>query len=129
MAENTLDKEFNDQSYGFQRLIGIGLLLCLIVFIVAVGVRYLQAADPYIHEVLSLDGNQERGKDIFQLNCAVCHGIEAEGEVGPSLLRVSVRKSQVKLIKQVVSGNTPPMPQFQPVAQDMADLLKYLDTL
>jgi hypothetical protein len=33
------------------------------------------------------------------------------------------------LIQQVVSGNTPPMPQFQPEAKDMADLLEYLEQL
>jgi len=66
---------------------------------------------------------------LYAEHCAVCHGIEANGEVGPSLLGVSARKSKVKLIKQVVSGNTPPMPQFQPKPEDMADLLEYLETL
>jgi hypothetical protein len=33
------------------------------------------------------------------------------------------------LIHQVTSGETPPMPQFQPSAQEMADLLKYLESL
>ncbi|MBE7381924.1 MAG: cytochrome c [Leptolyngbya sp. SIO1E4] len=93
------------------------------------GVRHVQAADPYVQEVLALDGNERRGQDIFQMNCAVCHGIQARGEVGPSLLGVSARKSQARLIKQVVSGKTPPMPQFQPDPQDMADLLKYLESL
>jgi hypothetical protein len=45
------------------------------------------------------------------------------------LLGVSTRKSKASLIKQVVSGETPPMPQFQPGPQEMADLLKYLETL
>lgn len=92
-------------------------------------VRHVQAADPYIQDVLSLRGDRDRGQEIFQMNCAVCHGLEANGEVGPSLLGVSTRKSKVKLIKQVVSGNTPPMPQFQPEPQDMADLLQYLEDL
>jgi hypothetical protein len=29
----------------------------------------------------------------------------------------------------VVSGRTPPMPKFQPEAQEMADLLEYLENL
>jgi len=29
----------------------------------------------------------------------------------------------------VVSGETPPMPMFQPKPQEMADLLKYLEKL
>ncbi|MEO0986015.1 MAG: cytochrome c [Cyanobacteria bacterium J06639_14] len=96
---------------------------------IAFGTRYLRAADPYIHEVLTLAGNDVRGQKIFQMNCAVCHGLEAKGEVGPSLLGVSARKSKTRLIQQVVSGKTPPMPQFQPDPQDMADLLKYLAKL
>lgn len=121
-----------------ERLAVPGLLLrtCLliagIVLVVGVfllGIRKMQASDPYIQAVLVRQGDSDRGQAIFQMNCAVCHGIEANGEVGPSLLGVSDRLSQVKLIQQVVSGKTPPMPQFQPDPQDMADLLQYLDTL
>jgi len=49
--------------------------------------------------------------------------------VGPNLHGVSERKSDAKLVQQVVSGETPPMPQFQPSPQDMADLLSYLKQL
>ena len=129
MAENTLDEEFQDQLPGLQRLLSVAVLIGVIIFTVIMGVRHVQAADPYVQEVLALDGNERRGQDIFQMNCAVCHGIQARGEVGPSLLGVSARKSQARLIKQVVSGKTPPMPQFQPDPQDMADLLKYLESL
>jgi mono/diheme cytochrome c family protein len=96
---------------------------------IGLGVRHVQASDPYIHEVLSLQGEQGRGQAIFQMNCAICHGIEAHGEVGPSLLQVSDRMSKIRLIQQVTSGRTPPMPQFQPEPQDMADLLAYLESL
>jgi hypothetical protein len=33
------------------------------------------------------------------------------------------------MIQQVTGGNTPPMPQFQPDPQEMADLIEYLKTL
>jgi len=89
----------------------------------------MQASEPYIKEVLAQEGNADRGEAIFKMNCAVCHGIEATGEVGPTLRGVSDHKTKVSLIKQVISGKTPPMPQFQPNAQDMADLLKYLEKL
>ena len=92
------------------------------------GMRSLQA-DPYSQAVLSLTGDAERGGDIFMMNCSTCHGADAAGRVGPSLKGVSDRKSQWRLIEQVVSGKTPPMPQFQPNPQDMADLLSYLKTL
>jgi len=129
LAENTFEKEFEAQSFSLPRFLGALVLIIAIAFAVVAGIRHVQAADPYIQDVLTLEGNQKRGQEIFQMNCAVCHGIDAEGEVGPSLLGVSARKSKVKLIKQVVSGKTPPMPQFQPNPQDMADLLKYLETL
>ena len=104
-------------------------LMGMVTLTIVLGVRQVQASDPYIHQVLSLQGEQARGQAIFQMNCAVCHGIEANGEVGPSLLKVSGRMSKIRLIQQVTSGSTPPMPQFQPEAQDMADLLTYLESL
>ncbi len=108
------------------------LLLALMGVLVAgvlFGVRQWQAADPYIHAVLALEGDRDQGQAIFQMNCAVCHGLAADGEVGPSLQQVSSRLSQVDLIHQVISGDTPPMPQFQPDPQEMADLLEYLRSL
>lgn len=129
LADNALDQDFADSSLGNQRrLMVVGVLLTLILGILFF-VWHAQAVDPYVQEVLALEADSDRGHEIFQMNCAVCHGIEANGEVGPSLLGVSARKSKVKLIQQVVSGNTPPMPQFQPEPKDMADLLGYLEQL
>jgi len=129
LADNALNQNLSKSSSDAQRWlwwVGMAVVLILAVFFV---VRHAQSADPYVQEVLSLPGNRDRGQEIFQMNCAVCHGMEAHGEVGPSLLGVSARKSKSKLIQQVVSGNTPPMPQFQPEAKDMADLLEYLEQL
>ena len=106
-------------------IIGLVLLLCLALW----GLHSLRPADPYVQNVLQLTGNAERGHDLFQLNCATCHGLEAAGEVGPNLQGVSARKSKSDLIIQVISGQTPPMPQFQPNEKDMADLLAFLETL
>ncbi|AFY39577.1 cytochrome c class I [[Leptolyngbya] sp. PCC 7376] len=109
------------------------LVLGLILAIVAsgfVGVYASQAtSDPYTREVLTLVGDDLQGNAIFQINCAGCHGIQADGNVGPSLKGVTQRKSDSRLIQQVISGNTPPMPKFQPEPEEMADLLSYLHTL
>ncbi|OKH17039.1 c-type cytochrome [[Limnothrix rosea] IAM M-220] len=108
-------------------------VLALILGIVVsgfVGVYASQAAaDPYTREVLALGGDEIQGNAIFQINCAGCHGMRGNGNVGPSLKEVSQRKSDSRLIQQVISGNTPPMPKFQPAPQEMADLLSYLHTL
>jgi mono/diheme cytochrome c family protein len=84
---------------------------------------------PYVKAVLALNGDADQGEAIFQLNCAACHGVAAMGNVGPSLRSVANRRSAQSIIEQVISGNTPPMPQFQPDPQTMADLLNYLQSL
>jgi mono/diheme cytochrome c family protein len=85
--------------------------------------------DPYTRQTLALQGSVEHGALLFRLNCAGCHGIAAQGLVGPDLHGVAERKNQRQLIQQVVSGRTPPMPRFQPEPQAMADLLAYLNGL
>ena len=113
-----------------QQLAVIAVAIMLAIALAIFGVHILQApSDPYIKSVLSLTGNPAQGHAIFQMNCAGCHGWQADGNVGPSLQGVSKRKSHYGLIHQVISGETPPMPQFQPSLQEMADLLSYLETL
>ncbi|MCP9790757.1 cytochrome c [Vulcanococcus limneticus Candia 3F8] len=86
-------------------------------------------SDPYTRSTLQLGGSAERGGQLFMINCAGCHGIAAQGLVGPNLHGVASRKNDRQLIQQVVSGRTPPMPRFQPEPQAMADLLAYLHAL
>ncbi|MFM7239273.1 MAG: c-type cytochrome [Cyanobium sp.] len=97
----------------------------VVVLLVLPGSR----TDPYTRQTLTLQGSVEHGALLFRLNCAGCHGIAAQGLVGPDLHGVAERKNQRQLIQQVVSGRTPPMPRFQPEPQAMADLLAYLNGL
>ena len=113
----------------FKRWLVAVLGFCLMITITLFGIYWLETSDPYIQSVLANTGNIQRGHNMFQINCAGCHGWQAEGNVGPSLYNVSRRKSTAQLIHQVVSGATPPMPKFQPNSQEMADLLKYLENL
>ena len=112
-----------------QRLLILALVLIFTLCITILGIYHNQTPDPYINEVLSLKGDSINGEAIFQINCAGCHGIKANGSVGPSLQNVPRRKSKIELINQVISGNTPPMPKFQPSPEEMADLLTYLEQL
>ncbi len=93
------------------------------------GMYGFRQSDPYTERVLKLTGDSVQGHAIFQMNCATCHGLNADGKVGPSLKGVASRRSQISLIEQVTSGKTPPMPQFQPSPEEMADLLQYLNKL
>jgi mono/diheme cytochrome c family protein len=92
---------------------------------------FLQAGprDPYSRATLALKGDDVSGGKLFRLNCAGCHGLAAQGLVGPNLHGVDHRKSDRQLIQQVISGRTPPMPRFQLDPQDMADLLAFLHLL
>ncbi|MDE5096188.1 MAG: cytochrome c [Trichodesmium sp. St11_bin5] len=104
----------------------VGSAVLLVILFIFLGVEPSQVSDPYSKDVLSLEGNPIKGQDIFKINCAGCHKSSMDSQVGPRLEGVSQHKSDLAIIKQVVSGQTPPMPQFQPSEQEMADLLSYL---
>jgi mono/diheme cytochrome c family protein len=124
-----LDNQFATVETFLQKMALFALAALLSVFLAFLGMYQFRTSDPYVKSVLSVKGDSIQGHAIFQMNCSGCHGLEADGRVGPSLLRISDRKSKLDLIDQVTSGKTPPMPQFQPSAQEMADLLTYLESL
>ncbi|MEL6495453.1 MAG: cytochrome c [Cyanobacteria bacterium J06623_7] len=110
------------------------LTLIIVAVILAAGIAILgiywqNNSDPYTQEVLALEGDPQKGLAIFQINCAGCHNLQSEKNVGPRLENISHRKSSREIIIQVVSGQTPPMPKFQPSEREMADLLSYLTKL
>ena len=87
------------------------------------------SVDPYAQTVLALNGDPGQGGRLFRINCAGCHGLAAQGLVGPDLNGVTERKNDAQLVQQVVSGNTPPMPKFELEPQAMADLISHLHHL
>jgi mono/diheme cytochrome c family protein len=119
------------QSYSWlSRLLVTSVAVMLVVACGLLGIYWKRdAADPYTHQVLALEGNSQNGLAIFQINCAGCHNLQTEVNVGPRLENISKRKSPRDIITQVTSGRTPPMPKFQPSGQEMADLLSYLSKL
>ncbi len=112
-----------------QRLTLVILAMMMIALAMLMGWYLQQISDPYVQQVLALPGDISRGHAMFEINCAGCHGIQADGSVGPNLHHVQKRRSKISLIYQVTSGKTPPMPKFQPSTQEMADLLSYLENL
>lgn len=124
-----LDKQLSKPDAIIQQLILLAIAVLLTLLLGVLGIHRIQVSDPYIKSVLALPGDAARGQEIFQMNCAGCHGWQGDGNVGPSLQGVSKHKSRYGLIHQVISGETPPMPQFQPNTKVMADLLSYLENL
>ncbi len=86
-------------------------------------------SDPYIKETLKSKGSIDNGNRLFRMNCVGCHGISAQGLVGPDLHDVTSRLNDAKIINQVAKGLTPPMPSFDIESQSMADLLAYMHSL
>ena len=105
--------------------LSITTFLCL-VFFWTIG-SFKQ--DPFITETLSIEGEALSGSKLFKINCVGCHGISAQGFVGPDLHEATQELSDKKIINQVIRGLTPPMPSFEIEPQSMADLLAYMHSL
>jgi mono/diheme cytochrome c family protein len=119
------------ESSSSRRSLVTALVVLAAVACAVLALLLLQASrtDPYTSATLERVGSVQDGGRLFRLNCAGCHGLAAQGLVGPNLHGVDRRKNDRQLIQQVVSGRTPPMPRFQPDPQAMADLLAFLHSL
>ena len=85
--------------------------------------------EPFIDETLSIEGEVLSVSKLFKINCVGCHGISAQGFVGPDLHEATQAMSDKKIINQVIRGLTPPMPSFEIEPKSMADLLAYMHSL
>jgi putative membrane protein len=80
-------------------------------------------------------GDSEVGRDVFQANCAMCHGADASGMMGvhPSLRGAVERLTPEGVEVTVRNGREtmPPMPAFEGrlTDQEINDVMAYLDTL
>ena len=106
-------------------LLSIATVTCLILFWRMEDFKQ----DPFITETLSIQGEALSGSKLFKINCVGCHGISAQGFVGPDLHEATQEMSDKKIINQVIRGLTPPMPSFEIEPQSMADLLAYMHSL
>ena len=106
-------------------LLSVATVACLILFWRMEDFKQ----DPFITETLSIQGEALSGSKLFKINCVGCHGISAQGFVGPDLHEATQEMSDKKIINQVIRGLTPPMPSFEIEPQSMADLLAYMHSL
>ena len=117
----------NDQKISSWRMFFLSVVtLAILIFFWRIG-DYKQ--DPFIAETLSIEGKSLSGSKLFKINCVGCHGLSAQGFVGPDLHEATQKMSDKKIINQVIRGLTPPMPSFEIEPQSMADLLAYMHSL
>ncbi len=111
----------------FLQLLAIFFVIATIAFfLVSKGVL---RPDEYVKATLSSKGSIEKGEQLFLMNCVGCHGISAQGFLGPDLHDMSSKLSEKQIINQILKGRTPPMPSFEMEPEVMADLLAYLESL
>ena len=116
-----------EQKISFWRMFFLSAVtLVLLIFFWRIG-DYKQ--DPFIDETLSIEGEALSGSKLFKINCVGCHGISAQGFVGPDLHEATQAMSDKRIINQVIRGLTPPMPSFEIEPKSMADLLAYMHSL
>ncbi len=124
-SSTAADKSGSKKGFPSLYIVLAGVVCLLFIF----GISTIWRIDPYIDSALKLEGSTEKGSQLFRMNCAGCHGVNAQGLIGPNLHDVSTRLSKTKIINQVTKGRTPPMPRFELEPQEMADLLKHLNSL
>src|ERR1700682_2878121 len=76
-------------------------MLVLLLFLAALGVTQAQ------EQLASTSSDDlERGKKLFQNNCAVCHGFDGTGGTGPSLARAKLPRAPdiAALVDVIVEG-------------------------
>ncbi|MGH2698816.1 MAG: c-type cytochrome [Actinomycetota bacterium] len=80
-------------------------------------------------------GGPQRGREVFEQNCAMCHGSDASGMMGmhPSLRGAIERLSRDGVEVTIRNGRDVrlPMPAFEGRLSDeeISDVIAYLDTL
>ncbi len=112
-----------------KRLKPLMIISAISCSIILLWILFAGKVDPYIEASLTKQGSIDKGSRLFRMNCVGCHGISAQGLVGPELSKVTSQLTDERIINQVVKGLTPPMPSFEMESQSMADLLAYLHSL
>lgn len=70
-----------------------------------------------------------RGRNLFERNCAHCHGDDARGDEGPDLH--NLKKSDVRITKIITKGIKGEMPAFGTKLSDsdVKSLIEFLHSL
>jgi mono/diheme cytochrome c family protein len=76
----------------------------------------------------TLDGLAKAGADLFQHNCADCHGDDAKGNEGPNLYDLTRGDARIAtIIRGGVKGEMPKFSKFSD--EDIQSLIAFLRTL
>lgn len=111
--------------YAIIAVVGLGLMLVLSF----VGLNQMdevqQAHDGGEKQEQKQDDNQELAgpEDIYKNNCAMCHGADLSGSVGPSLQQVGSTLDAAKIQDIILNGTDSGGMAGQPVSNEQASVL------
>jgi mono/diheme cytochrome c family protein len=109
----------------------LGFTACVCLLGVTLGLSNRErSANPHpISANPAMEAEAARGRSLFELNCAHCHGDDARGDEGPSLYQLT--KSDARITKIINGGIKGEMPKFGTKFNeaDVHDIIAYLHTL
>ncbi len=88
------------------------------------------AKDDRITTILALTGDTTAGETVYSTNCTGCHGADATGGSGPSLVAAFAEGEDEEMLDYIINGDGD-MPAFgESLAdQDIADVWAYVGSL
>lgn len=108
-----------------KRQIGPPLLL-VTVTLATYGLAKWHPFTPSAAPAAAPAGDATHGRRVFVVNCAGCHGMDARGGVGPSLVASGLSAGEVAA---VVAGGRGVMPSGLVAGQDAADVAAYVASI
>lgn len=86
--------------------------------------------DDRVTTILGLTGDTAAGETIYTTNCSGCHGADATGGSGPSLIDAYATGEDEEMMDYIINGDGD-MPAFgESLAdQDIADVWAYVGSL
>jgi len=103
--------------------------LCLLAALAGCGRRGAARIEP---APTVLGANVARGKIVYRMQCAACHGEGGTaGQIGPSLQNEN-RRHGYRWVYATVADPAPPMPKLYPsrmTQADVRDVSAYVETL
>jgi len=74
-------------------------------------------------------GQEQPGKAAYSRTCQVCHGAEARGDAGPSLVALEKEYEEVLGIVREGTGQMPPISAERVSDEDVKRIVEYLKSL
>lgn len=78
---------------------------------------------PPFNELASIEGNPERGREVFKQICMVCHKVQGEGiEFGPDLSNIGGKFGKDALYENILNPNSAVSFGYEPVTLVLGDV-------